>query len=318
VDAEVGGDLLDRHPVLTVTGNPHDIVAEPIEANKDNLGSEVIADLRSTEALACTQAGREELDGIFSDDDADALWKSEYIDDHRRDEPERYERRILIVDPAISKRKSSDQTGISELGLGSDGQIYVIGDWTAHYTWEDWGDVILDKYEMGRCDCVVVERNRGGDAVAANLRGRAQSPDRIKLGRTLRVVLVDAKAKTRWDPGTVYVKEVHARGQKDERAGPVVGLYKSGRVSHVRTANLDELEELMVTWVPDPLVRESPDRMDAMVHGVWELARLALGEVAGHGLAAFRTENPIQHFLYFPNCYVSHYSSPCFPVSMSA
>jgi hypothetical protein len=28
VDTEIGGDLLDRHTVITVAGDPHDIVAE--------------------------------------------------------------------------------------------------------------------------------------------------------------------------------------------------------------------------------------------------------------------------------------------------
>lgn len=278
-----------RHPILRTffadrdrDPEAHQIVAEPIEANKDNLGAEVIADLRSTAALAGTQAGREELDGIFSDDDAGALWKSEWIDAHRRDEPAEYVRRIISVDPAITKRKGNDQTGISELGLGIDGQVYVIGDWSGQYAWEDWGDLVLDKYEAGACDCVVVERNRGGDALAANLRARAQSPDRIRLGRTLKVVVVSAEARTRWVPGTVYIKEVNARGGKDERAGPVAGLTKAGKISHLRGADLDELEELLTTWVPDPDgQRESPDRMDPFVHGVWELARLGLESALG-------------------------------------
>jgi len=28
VDTEISGDLLDRHTVITVAGNPHDVVAE--------------------------------------------------------------------------------------------------------------------------------------------------------------------------------------------------------------------------------------------------------------------------------------------------
>jgi hypothetical protein len=119
------------------------------------------------------------------------------------------------------------------------------------------------------------------------LRARAESPERIRLGRRLKVVTVTAEARTRWVPGTVYVKEVHARGAKDERAGPVAVLYKSGKVSHLREAALDDLEELLTTWVPDPTAKESPDRMDPMVHGVWELAKLGLSLVDNsEGMAA--------------------------------
>jgi len=271
-----------RHPILVIffrdaerAPEVHHIVQGRIEDNKDNLGRGVIEDLRNAVGLAGTQAGREELDGVFSTDDAGALWQQEWIDAHRRDEPGELVRRILSVDPAISKRAGSDQTGISELGLAVDGQVIVLGDYTAQFTWEDWGDLVLDHYESGRCDCVIVERNRGGDAVAANLRARAQSPERIARGTTLKVINVGADATTRHVHGVVYVKEVHARGSKDERAGPVASLAKSGRISHLRTADLDELEDLLCTWVPNPNIKESPDRMDPFVHGVWELVDLS-------------------------------------------
>jgi hypothetical protein len=28
MNPEIGGDLLDRHPAITVTGDPHDVVTE--------------------------------------------------------------------------------------------------------------------------------------------------------------------------------------------------------------------------------------------------------------------------------------------------
>lgn len=93
-------------------------------------------------------------------------------------------------------------------------------------------------------------------------------------------------------------------GGKDERAKPVASLYELGRVSHVRGVDLDELEGLLTTWVPEES-DGSPDRMDPLVHGVWELAGLAHTSVdqtaAARGVAeaqrqlaqATRTQNDV-------------------------
>lgn len=245
-----------------------------IEENADNLRQGVIADLRRK--LDGTQSGREELDGQYSDDDMGALFKQEWIDNNRRAMPSQLRRRIISVDPAISERAGTDQTGISELGLGVDNQILILGDWTDRYRWEEWGDVVIDRYLAGHCDCLVLERNRGGDAVVANIRARGQSPERVRTGRTVTVERLELKAPTRWVPGVIYVKEINARGSKGDRAGPVASMYEGGRVSHVREAHLDELESLLTTWEPDPSEKRkgSPDRMDPMVHGVYELAGL--------------------------------------------
>ena len=266
-----------RHPILKLLRTAaeeepsrHHVVGGTIEENRDNLAPGVIADLRRR--MDGTQRGREELDGIQSDDDANALWKQEWIDAARRNTPGKLKRRILSIDPAISRRKGTDQTGISDCGLGIDDQLYVLADLTGRYRPEDWADLVVDRYEAFACDCVVVERNRGGDLVASMLRAAGQSPERVAIGKQVRVEIVDEKAITRHVRGVVYVKEVVARISKEERAEPVASLYKQGRVSHVREANLDELEDLLCTWEPSP--SDSPDRMDPMVHGIAELAGL--------------------------------------------
>ena len=67
------------------------------------------------------------------------------------------------------------------------------------------------------------------------------------------------------DP-TVPVMEVHASRGKVTRAEPVVALYEQGLVHHVGFH--PALENQLCGWVPgDP----SPDRLDAMVWGVWAL-----------------------------------------------
>jgi phage terminase large subunit-like protein len=73
---------------------------------------------------------------------------------------------------------------------------------------------------------------------------------------------------------TVPLKAVHASRGKYARAEPIAALYERGRVKHVR--GLDELETQMVTW--EPLGSSgSPDRLDAMV---WSITELALKGIA--------------------------------------
>ena len=215
---------------------------------------------------AGTQRGREELDGEFFDDAEGALWQQAWIDRARRELPDTLKRRVLSVDPAISTRRGTDATGIVDLGLGVDDQVFVIEDLTDRLSWEVWGALVIDRYFTVRADCVIVERNRGGDACVANLRACAAK-------RGFRVEVVEPDAPTRHAPGVVYVKETVSRKSKALRAEPVASLYERGRVSHVSGADLTELEEVLCTWLPEG-AGESPNALDAMVHGVFELASL--------------------------------------------
>lgn len=261
-----------RHPIIRqlrtrAAEQPdlHIIVSGLIEENAINLGAGVIDDLRAS--IGGTQAGREELDGEYSDDDDGALWKQAWIEDNRRFRPTEFKRRILSIDPAISERAYSDETGFVDLGLGIDDQVLVLDDFSGKHAWEAWGEKACKLYVENRCDCIVIERNRGGDACAANIRAQA-----MRIG--LRVEMLKLEAVTRWTPGVIYLKEAKSGDRsKEARAMPVAGLTKNGRVSFVRDRDFTTLEELLTTW--DPTVsRESPDPLDAMVYGVYELLNL--------------------------------------------
>lgn len=60
------------------------------------------------------------------------------------------------------------------------------------------------------------------------------------------------------------IKLVDSRRGKALRAEPVSSLYEQHKVHHVGV--FKELEEQMTTWVPG--VGDSPDRVDALVHGI--------------------------------------------------
>lgn len=219
-----------------------------------------------------TQRGREMIYGEQVDEEQGALWQQAWIDDNRRDAPERLRRRVIVVDPAISMRAGTDATGIADVGLGHDGQVYVFADLSRRVPWEEWGELVVRRYFGKRCDCLVLERNRGGDAVVANVRACVAKINREE-GTSWRVEVVKAEVVPRHVPGVLYVKEVIGRASKGTRAEPVATHYEAGNVSHVNGAELGGLEDLMTTWVPDS-GGESPNAIDAVVYGVLEVADL--------------------------------------------
>lgn len=214
-----------------------------------------------------TRFGRQELDGEYLEEVDGALFSLEWIVAARRHAPTAWVRRCISVDPAITERDTRrDSTGIVAGGIDSTGQVYVTRDETGKHSPERWGGLVIDGYLADRCDCVVVERNRGGDLVTSNLRACAKERGiAIKL-------LGDRDRPPPHAPGVICVREVHARRGKAERGEPVSVLYEKGRVSHLIGADLATLEEQLTTWAPT--MKKSPDRFDAAVHLVWELAGL--------------------------------------------
>jgi phage terminase large subunit-like protein len=233
---------------------------------RDNiyLGNEYVRNLEAE--LGGTQRGREELLGEFLDDSEGALVRQEWIDSARRYLPETFARRIIAIDPAVTNRAGNDRTGIILAGLGHDGQVYILGDRSGRHSAAKWAEIVLDTYVRNACDCIVVETNKGGELVTQNLRAHGRS-------KGLNIVVVGKESRTRYIPGTVHIKEVHARGPKEDRAQPLATAYERGRVSHAIEADLSGLEDLLTTWEPSPGQR-SPDALDACVHAVVELLGL--------------------------------------------
>src|SRR5581483_11671634 len=218
-------------PIRVVYGNTFDNAANlPIEYQRDLLNE-----------YAGTRIGRQELNGEILDDFEGALWRHDWILHVERDKMPKLIRKVVAVDPAISMRRGSDETGIVVAGLGVDGRIYVLADASGRYSPDAWARKVVELYILHGCEIVVAETNRGGDLVAKAIR--------------------DAR------PGTP-VKEVRAEHQKATRADPVAALYERGLVSHVGR-DLTALEDQMLSW--DPRKEQSPDRIDALVWACFEL-----------------------------------------------
>jgi hypothetical protein len=149
---------------------------------------------------------------------------------------------VVGVDPS----GGGDDVGIVAVAKYGDGAI-VLEDATCPATSPHaWATAVAKCVERWNADCVVAEKNFGGDMVESNLRaGNVRA----------RVRLVTA-----------------SRG-KQVRAEPVAGLYDQDRIRHKAQFPLMEAEMLMTTpagYQGD----ESPNRMDALV---WAITELNLG-----------------------------------------
>lgn len=249
--------------------NRYVVVRGASRENAWNVGKGVVERLEAKHAG--TRGGREELYGDMGEDDEDddgPLVNASWIDSNRRPRPARVRRRLISVDPAVTSRKGSDDTGIIDAGLDADdGQMLVFGNHSGKYPVDKWADKVLDLYIAGGCDCVVAETNKGGDLVTRNLRIAAEARDYV-------VEVLEKGKKPRGQRGVVYIREVYARGEKADRARPIGSAYKHGRVSHVDGApGLAALETTLTTWEPGPGTR-SPGDLDALAHAGGELLDL--------------------------------------------
>ena len=254
-----------RWLVARAARQPHEhvIVRGAMWENVANLAPSVVAEL--VEDYGGTPEGDEELEGILHDDVDGALWKQEWIDTHRRAiPPGPVRRRILSCDPAISMKDGTDAVGMIEQVLDVKGDVGVEKDHSARMPPSVWGPKLIERYIAGKCDCIVAERDRGGNLVAEIIRLNARELE-------MQVVVLDEKDRPQHVAGVIYIREVNTQQRsKAERAQPVADRYKVGKVYHVTGAELSELEDELTTWVPDE-GGPSPNRLDADVQGVREL-----------------------------------------------
>lgn len=253
------GLRLGRSPRIVATTTPKPtpwmkaLIADPqtrisrasTYANLDNLAATYSKTVLSR--FEGTRLGRQELHGELLEDVLGALWTVALIDGTRITEeqaPDSFDRIIVGVDPAGSSKASADETGIVVVGKSGD-HFYVLADRSGRYTPSGWANATRSAYDDYSADAIVVETNFGAEMVGSNLRSH---------GFEARII------------------EIRAAQNKGLRAEPVVGLYEQGRAHHVGVH--DDLETQMVEWVPGS-GQKSPDRLDAMVHAMSEVAKIA-------------------------------------------
>lgn len=178
---------------------------------------------------------------------------------------------IVAIDPAVSTDKKADETGIIVLGKAG-GKAFVIADYSLKASALDWARYAIKIAERHGARKILYERNLAGP------------------------LLEDVLKKVLHETGSgVKLVKVQAKGKKAFRADPVSALYEAGHVFHLTGTpeswgSLEKLEGQMTTW--EPTDSKSPDRIDALVHGV---DYLIIKRGGGGGLRRAGDNNTTQH-----------------------
>ena len=210
--------------------------------NKDNLPPSFFNQL--LERYDGTSIGRQEIYAEIIDEDEDAIWKREWIEKARLSSHPPVARIVVAIDPAMSTKPNSSETGIVVVGADMRRKhAYVLADESGKLTPNSWAlraAHLFDKFNATR---IIAEDNAGGNMVQSTLKNAVER--------------------------TLPYKGIKARRGKFIRAEPVAALYEQGRVHHV--GRFPQLEDQMCTWTPDLGPSNSPDRADALVHAITEL-----------------------------------------------
>lgn len=212
--------------------------------NAANLASTFLETLR--EKYENTRLGRQEIDAQILSDTVGALWSTDNIDKLRVKQAPALRRVVVAIDPAVSNKEGSDETGIIVAGRAEDKQVYVLEDLSGRYSPSQWAGKAIEAYRRWQADRVIAEVNNGGQMVEEVLRNV--------------------------DPGVSF-KAVHASRGKVIRAEPVAALYEQGKAHHVGA--FATLEDQMANFTTDyDRKNGSPDRVDALVWALSELSGL--------------------------------------------
>lgn len=243
--------LLQRPDSVTVTRGR---TADNVENLSEDYYQEVIA------PLIGTTLGRQELDAEILEDVEGALWTSAIINVGRVSEaPEDLNRIAVVLDPAGGEGDMHDEHGVvvsGSAGTRDAQQFYVLDDRSLNGTPTQAARRAILAYIEYEADALVYEKNQGQDWV------------RTVIESTYEQMVLDGEIA----PFLLNIQDLSASRSKQLRAEPVAGLYEQGtrstpatsRVHHV--GFLSVLEGQMTTWIPGD--SNSPDRLDALVHGI--------------------------------------------------
>lgn len=248
-----------------------------------------------------TRIGRQELEAELLEDIPGALWQRSLIDEcravrkedgtiHYKGAEVQMAEIVVAVDPSTGKNddedeKANDECGIIAVGKGRDGRGYVLGDYSAYGSPDEWGKAAVLAFDATEANWMVYESNQGGEMVASVLRACAKA-------------LHDEGKR---DTTHLPLRKVTASRGKVTRAEPISALYEQKRISHV--GSLPTLEDQMCEFTSDfdrKKAGYSPDRVDALV---WAFTCNMVNSVAHEGLLEFyRQKNQaVQDRLANPN-----------------
>ena len=224
---------------------------------------------RLEERYGGTRLGRQELLGEFVDELEGSLFKGAWIDDARvKAMPMRSEyhdidgeiveektidltRVVVAIDPAVTNKSTSDETGIAVAGISSEGDFYVLSVQGHKLAPHQWATKALEMFDLYSADCIVAENNNGGDMVTETVRRVAEAQKR-----------------------TINIQSIRASRGKTLRAEPIAALYEQRRVHHVGI--FPEYEEQLCSF---PIANDRDDLVDATVYALTTLAGVSVPNI---------------------------------------
>lgn len=229
--------LIEHEPQVKITrGSTHD--------NKKNLSKNFLSYIQKK--YQNTLLGRQEVDGQLITQSPDRPFSIPLLEQtqcYQKPEELDLKRLVIAIDPAVSAKVSSDETGIIVAGTDYT-KAYVLDDMSGKYRPSAWAKKAIDAFHKYRANAIVVEVNQGGDLVREVIHA------------------VDAR---------VPIISVHATRGKYLRLEPVLSLYEQGRIRHLNRQRLKDLEIQMLNYDPNNASSGSPDRMDALVWAITDL-----------------------------------------------
>jgi phage terminase large subunit-like protein len=270
-------DLIDDQPraFITTTPKPIKLLVEWLARNDggvhvitgstfdnaSNLSPFMLAELKRQ--YEGTSLGEQELYGKLLELTDGGLFRRLDIAHHRVEEvPDGIVATVVGMDPNLTGEEAL--TGIVVVARSADNHLYVLADRTTQSSGRDAALTVWRAVAEFAADTLVYEENLGK--------------------RYLQEVLNDAYQECveqgMFPRGTSPpLKPVHAKHGKKTRAEPVAMRSEQGRLHFV--GHLNDLEDQCVLF--DPIsTRDSPDRMDAMVHAA---IHLMAGEKKRMGLS---------------------------------
>ena len=187
---------LGRHPRSVVTTTPKSIellrtipngpgvhvTRGSTFDNKDNLAPAFFNGI--IEQYDGTRIGQQEIYAELMDEDEDALWKREWIENARLRTQPPLSRIVVAVDPAMSTKPTSSETGIVVVGADMRRQhAYVLADESGRLSPNNWALRVIHLYDKFNATMIVVEDNAGGQMAEATIQNAVERTLPVKTVR---------------------------------------------------------------------------------------------------------------------------------------
>lgn len=191
-------------------------------------------------------------DPIERDED-NQVWTEATINKAKRKQFGEATRTVVSIDPAVSNDETSDDHGIIVASKHQKDQYSINKDYTRKGSPSEWALAAIAAYDESNANEIVIETNQGGDMCEQTLRNAG------------------FKGK---------ITRVHASKGKVARAEPVAALYELGYVSHDEGLTVAEDEMMDLDPLTGKAKGKSPNRVDAIVWALSELAGIAAKQQA--------------------------------------